>query len=78
MYIYEEMIDLGLKEGQTWPSDEHKHVAITIGLGNSNVTTKDKLIEIVQSVLKVPQERIKLVRYNELVAEFGCPAVFGD
>ena len=27
MYIYYEMVDMGLKEGQTWPSPEHKNCA---------------------------------------------------
>lgn len=75
MYIFNEMIDLGLKEGQEFTSEDHKIVAQTIGLRNPNVTNRDILVDIVQAVLKVPQDRIRKITYEELVKEFGCPLV---
>jgi len=76
MYAFPEMIDMGLQEGQKWTSSAHKQVASSIGLCNSNVTTRDCLTDIVQSILKVPQERIKLITIRELYNEFGCPQVW--
>jgi len=76
MYALSEMINLGLKEGQDWPSPEYKMVASVIGLRNRNVTNRDCLIDIVQSVLKVSQERIKSITPDQLYEEFGCPQVW--
>ena len=76
MYIFPEMINMGLNKGQDWPSPEHKQVASALGLENSYVTTRDTLTEIVQSVLRVPADRIKLVTADDLATEFRCPVVW--
>lgn len=67
---------MGLKEGQEFPSEDHKTVAQTIGLCNRNVFDADTLMEIVQSVIKVPVDRIRTVTAMELCEEFGCPVVW--
>lgn len=76
MYILESMIDLGLKENQTFPSEDHKAVAMTLGLCNPHVKTRSTLTDIVQAVCKVPAERIKTITLDEIVNEFDCPNVF--
>lgn len=76
MYIMESMIDLGLKENQTFPSEEHKAVAMTLGLCNPHVKTRDCLTSIVQAVCEVPIERIKTITLEEMIKEFDCPNVF--
>jgi len=75
MYIFPNMIEMGLKEGKTWPSHDHKQIASTIGLCNPNVTTMDTLQAVVTAVCAVPQERIRRVSYKELVDEFDLPDV---
>jgi hypothetical protein len=76
MYCLESMIDLGLKNGQTFPSEEHKDVAMTLGLCNPRVTDRTTLTEIVQAVCKVPAERIKTITLDEIIKEFDCPNCF--
>jgi len=76
MYCLESMIDLGLKKGQIFPSEEHKAVAMTLGLCNPHVTNRTTLIEIVQAVCNVPTERIKIVTLDEMIKEFDCPNCF--
>jgi len=75
MYMIESMINMGLEEGQEWPSDAHKRVALNIGLYNLLVKDIDTLTNICQSVISVPQDRIELVTFEDLVTEFNCPNV---
>lgn len=76
MYAFPDMINIGLKEGQEFPSDDHRQVAQNIGLCNRNVFDADTLTEIVQSVIKVPADRIRTVTLIELCDEFDCPRVW--
>ena len=75
MYIFPEMIDLGLKQNQSWPTKAHKTVAITLAICNPNVYNKDTLMDVVASVLKVPEDRIKEVTYEELRTKYDLPAI---
>lgn len=73
MYIFPEMIDMGLAEGQTWPSPEHRVVAQNLGLCNPDVRERDRLTEICQGVIKIPQDRIKTVTPVQCREEFHIP-----
>lgn len=75
MYMLESMVDGGLKKGQQWPSDVYREVAAAIVIDNPNVTNKSTLTEIVQLILKVPTDRIEIITYEKLVAEFGMTDV---
>ena len=75
MYIIPEMIDMGLEEGQEFPSKAHKAVAEIIALCNPNVFQRDVLTAVVQAVCKVPMEEIVTVKYPTLVDRYGCPDV---
>jgi len=70
MYIMEDMIDMGLKEDQEWPSEIYRNVAEYILLCNSNINTRDKLESGVQKILKIPCDRISKITFGEL-SEFG-------
>lgn len=74
MYIVPDMIDLGLEEGQTWPSPVHKEVAQAIALTNPNVNTRDTLMAIVKVVNQIPQNKIEKITYNQLIRK-GLPDV---
>ena len=73
--MLESMVDGGLKKGQEWPSDVYREVAAAIVIDNPNVTNKSMLIEIVQSILNVPTDRIEIITYEKLVAEFDMADV---
>jgi hypothetical protein len=75
MYILPSFINYGLKEGQEWPSEAHQVVAGVVALCNPNVTTRDRLNDIVQAILKIPVDRIETVTYPQLISEFGVPDV---
>lgn len=66
MYGFPEMIDMGLKDGQEWPSEVYKVVAQNLLIGNPNINTRDKLTEGVQNVLKIPETEIKTITVNDL------------
>ncbi len=76
MYMIGSMLGLGLKDGQTFPTDAYRVVAGNIGLANPNVTTKDTLTEVVQAVLAVPADRIKAITPHELRTEFNKDSIF--
>lgn len=73
MYILGHMIDMGLLEGQDWPSPAHRVVAGHLALCNSRVTTKDSLVEVCQAVIAIPEDRIQKVTLTEAVKEFNVP-----
>lgn len=75
MYIFPDMIDMGLKDGQSWPSDAHRVVASRLGLSNSRVTTRDALTELCQAVIAIPQDRIETVTHNDCAIEFKVPFI---
>lgn len=75
MYIMETMIDLGLNEGQKWPSEYHKDLAIAIGLCNPMVTKRDQLIEIVQAVMAIPESALEGITWGEIVNHYHVPYV---
>ena len=74
MYLFSEMIDLGLKDGQDWPTNPaYRIVAQNVLLCNANINTRDKLTEGVQRILTIPESRIKMITFSEL-EEFGFGA----
>ena len=66
MYMIESFIDMGLKKRQKFPSDVYRRVAINLAIGNPLITTRDSLIDVVQSVLSIPKDKIKTVTLNDL------------
>lgn len=70
MYMFPEMVNMGLHEGQEFPSDDHRVVATTLCIGVPGLDNKDDLTTIVQSVLKVPQDRIRTVTIDQLKMEY--------
>jgi hypothetical protein len=74
MYIFEEMIDLGLEEGETWTSDDHRVVAQNILLCNPLINQRDLLCEGVAIINSIPQDQIRLVTAKDL-KDMGCPGI---
>lgn len=74
MYMLEEMVEMGLKEKQKWPSPAHRVVAANLAICNPLVTTRDKLSFVVQKVCAIPKDKIKTVTIAEL-SEYGLGLV---
>lgn len=74
MYIFNDMIDMGLKEGETWKSDIHKKVAQNCLLCNPRIHTRDALTEGVGIINSIPDDKIKLVTAIDLM-ELGVPGL---
>lgn len=68
MYIMESMIEMGLRDGQKWPTKAHRQVACNLALCNPVVTNRDTLTEIVQKVCKIPKAEIKTLKWADLPA----------
>jgi hypothetical protein len=68
--MLDDMIDLGLKDGQKWPSKAHREVAAALAICNSSITDRGTLTDVVQKVCTVPKSRIKTVTRADL-AEYG-------
>jgi hypothetical protein len=66
MYMLEDMIDMGLKKGQKWPSPAHRTVACNLALCNPLVKNRDTLTEIVQKVRAIPKTEIKVLKMGDL------------
>ena len=74
MYIFPDMIDMGLKDGQEWPEDEaYRKVAQHLLLQNSLVFDLSTLIEGVQWVLDIPAERIRNITLNDILNDKTRP-----
>lgn len=76
MYMFPNMIDLGLKEDQEWPNEVYKVVAQRVLLCNPLVTTRDALTNGVQKILSIPDDKIETVSVNDLVSDYGFEAFF--
>lgn len=59
MYIFPEMIDIGLGKSEKRTSKAHKVVAQTVLLCNPRLTTCDALIHNVRLINKIPKDKIK-------------------
>jgi hypothetical protein len=66
MYLIEDMVDMGLKSGQDWPTPAHRLVAANIVIGNPMVRDRGTLNEIVQRVVRIPKKTIKSVTFADL------------
>jgi hypothetical protein len=66
MYMIDSMIEMGLKEGQKWPTPAHRKVACALALCNPMVHTRDQLNDIVQKVIKIPKKDIKKIGFYDL------------
>lgn len=73
MYMLPEMINMGLKSNglfgrvrQKFPTEDHRIVAENLALCNDLVFTRDALTEIVQEVIKIPVDKIKTIKLQEL------------
>jgi hypothetical protein len=74
MYMLDDMIDMGLKDGQKWPSKAHREVAAALAICNSAITTRDALTNVVQKVCLIPKSKIKTVTRAGL-SEYGLNLV---
>lgn len=72
MYAFPEMVNLGLNKGQDWPHEDYKTVACKVCLGNSNINSASILHEIVQAILKIPQDQIRTFTLKDLVEKYDC------
>lgn len=72
MYLFPDMVDIGLKKDQSWPHEDYKTVAENCCLGNPNINTADKLSEVVQCILKVPPEDIRKVTKEDFIEKYDC------
>jgi hypothetical protein len=66
MYMIESMIDMGLSEGQDWPTPAHRLVAANLALCNPQVTKRDTLNAIVQKVIAIPKSEIESLTWADL------------
>jgi len=70
MYLIPSMIELGLKEGETFKSSAHMKVAQNYVIGNPNINTVDQMRYIVQCIQKIPMNRIKKITFKQFEDEF--------
>lgn len=66
MYIFNEMIDIGLGKDGKWTSNSHKKVAENILLCNPRITTASELHRCVEIINNIPQDKIEKVTAIEL------------
>jgi len=67
MYAFDNMIEIGLPEGATWPSDDHRAVAQKLCIGNPKVFTAELMRAVVAVVLAIPENKIRSVTLHDLV-----------
>ncbi|MDD5651628.1 MAG: hypothetical protein PHF86_14635 [Candidatus Nanoarchaeia archaeon] len=74
MYIIPDLINLGLKDDQQWPTEAHKVVAQNLLLCRPEINDRDILIQCVQIILTVPIEKIETITLEELIKDYNFPA----
>lgn len=66
MYLFPEMIDMGLPKGAKWPTPAHRTVAINLFIGNPDIKDMTMLSECVSKVIRIPNGKIKKVTFKDL------------
>lgn len=66
MYLIENMIDMGLPDGASWPTEFHRVVAQKVLLANPEINTRDKLNNGVVNILNIPEDKIKTITIDDL------------
>ena len=66
MYLLSDMIDMGLLEGEDWPTSTHRQVAINLFIGNPHVNSRTELQNGVTKVIKIPDDKIEQVTIEDL------------
>ncbi len=75
MYCLPSMItDLGLSEGSTWASKTHRTIAEHVCLANPHITSRDKLMEVVNWVNDQDESFLKKATLGNLV-DAGIPTI---
>lgn len=67
MYLFEDMIDLGLKDGQKFPTKSHRDVAIALCIGNRSIKSRDDLREVVQNIIKMSKKDVENKTYEDFL-----------
>ena len=65
MYLFEEMIDSGLSEGEEWTSPDHRQVAVYACINNARVDCMDTLCGNVSIINDATQEEIRTITDGE-------------
>lgn len=71
MYIFEDMIEMGLEEGQEWSSEIHRIIAVEVCIQNPRITSLELLINNVRIINSIPVNEIRKVTFTNL-SELGC------
>lgn len=71
MYLFEDMIGLGLCEGEEWTSPDHRQVAVYSCLSNPAVSTRESLEYNVGIINSIPQGQIRTITSKGL-RQLGC------
>jgi len=66
MYILEDMVDLGLPDGASWPTEWHRKAAQALLLNNPEIHTRDALNTGVSNILNIPSHKIKTIKIEDL------------
>lgn len=66
MYVFSNMIDIGLKKNDKWASKAHKTVAQNVLLCNPRINTCQLMIDNVSIINAIPKEKIKKVTLHDL------------
>jgi len=70
MYLVDNMVDMGLPDGITWPTEWHRLAAQRILLANPEINTRDKLNNGVVNILNIPEDKIKTIKIDDL-SQYG-------
>lgn len=66
MYIFPDMIDMGLPPGVQWPSLNHRCAAQTILIGNPDINNMDDLQNGVINIINIPHETLVNLTLQDL------------
>ena len=66
VYLVKGMVEIGLKEGENFPTGSHRVVAENLVIGNPAVDDAEKLTKVVQYVLTIPTDQIRQIRLEDM------------
>ena len=75
MYALPGMEDIGLNEGQEWPSETHRIVAQNVCLCNEFCSNADDMHAMVQAIIAVPEDELKEATLETLAKKHKVPNI---
>lgn len=66
MYLFDDMVDMGLPDGVRWPSEMHRMAAQNLLIANPSIENMDDLKKGVLNIINIPGKTLETLTIEDL------------